>query len=113
MWALLPFAASVVARSMDEQSQIAGVTAVYVYDGRVIAHASDFNRSRPGGFTVLEAQTHRVEQSLAFAVVRTLASPALHENLDAYECEKIMRKMKGKVYIIPVPHPDSAGEQHG
>lgn len=92
---------------MDEKL-IAGVTAVYVYDGRVIAHASDFNRSRPGGFTVLEAQTHRVEQALASAVVRALASEALHENLDAYECERIIAKMKGKSYIIPVATPDSA-----
>lgn len=97
--------------SMDENPSIAGVTAVYVYDGRVIAHASDFNRSRPGGFTVLEAQTHRVGQALAFAVVRALASTALHENLDAYECERIMNKMKGKTYIIPVAHENSAGAE--
>jgi hypothetical protein len=94
---------------MDKLSVPSGVTAVYVYDNRVIAHASDFNQSRPGGFTVLEAQTHRVEQALAFAVVRALASPALHENLDAYECERILQKMKGKTYIIPVGHTPSAG----
>jgi hypothetical protein len=94
---------------MDENPSIAGVTAVYVYDGHVIAHASDFNRSRPGGFTVLEAQTHRVEQALALAVVRALASTALHENLDGYACEQIVRKMKGKSYIIPVAHAPSVG----
>lgn len=91
---------------MTEKPVPAGVTAVYVYDGRVIAHASDFDRSRPGGFTVLEAQTHRAEQALAVAVVRTLASPALHENLDAYDCEQIVRKMKGKSYVLPVGHGD-------
>lgn len=91
-----------------------GVTAVYVYDGRVIAHASDFNQSRYGGFTILESQTHRVEQQLAFAVVRALASPALHENLDSYACEQIVKKMKGKSYIIPVECVIvSAGEPHG
>lgn len=89
---------------MTDKPIPAGVTAVYVYDGRVIAHASDFDRSRPGGFTVLEAQTHRVEQRLALEVVRALASPALHENLDAYECERIMHKMKGKSYVLPVGH---------
>lgn len=48
---------------------------------------------------------------LAFAVVRALASEALHENLDAYECERIVAKMKGKSYIIPVPTPGSAPVQ--
>lgn len=98
---------------MDENNSIAGVTAVYVYDGRVIAHASDFSRGRPGGFTVLEAQTHRAEQALAFAVVRALASQALHENLDAYECERIVAKMKGKSYIIPVVTENSANPVAG
>ena len=61
---------------MDENPSIAGVTAVYVYDGRVIAHASDFNRARYGGFMLIESQTHRVEMALCFAVVRALASEA-------------------------------------
>lgn len=90
-----------------------GVTAVYVYDGRVIAHASDFDRDRPGGFTVLEAQTHRVEQRLAIEVIHALASPALYENLDAYACEQIVRKMKGKSYVLPVGHDDSSDDQNG
>jgi hypothetical protein len=98
---------------MESNLSISGVTAVYVYDGHVIAHASDFNQSRPGGFTTLEAQTHRVQQALAFAVVRALASVALHENLDAYECERIMHKMKGKYYIIPVTNGRSADTSNG
>lgn len=98
---------------MDENPSITGVTAVYVYDGRVIAHANDFNRSRYGGFTLIESQTHRVEQALAFAVVRALASEALHENLDAYTCEQIVKKMKGKSYIIPVANAISAGDANG
>lgn len=79
-----------------------GLTAIYIYNGRVIATASDFERSRPGGFTVREAQTHRVELALARAVVHALASPALYENLDAYGCEQIVRAMKGTRHVIPI-----------
>lgn len=97
---------------MDESPIPSGVTAIYVYDGRVIAHASDFQRSRPGGFTVLEAQTHRAEQRLAVEVVRGLSSPALYENLDAYACEQIVQKMKGHIYVVPVGSPNSAHGSH-
>ena len=79
-----------------------GVTAVYVYDGRVIAHASDFKPDRPGGFTTFEAQSHRAKSELAWEVVRALASPALWENLTTYDCEQIVNKMKGKIHVLPI-----------
>ena len=75
---------------------------MYVYDGRVIAHASDFARDRPGGFDVIEAQTYRAKQRLAIEVVRALSSPALYENLDAYHCEQILQRMKGKMQVLEV-----------
>lgn len=83
-----------------------GVIAVYVYDGRVIASASDFNRSTPGGFTMAEAQTYRARDALSWEVVRALASPALYENLSAYDCRQIVQKMKGREQIIPISHAD-------
>jgi hypothetical protein len=98
---------------MTDKPIPAGVTAVYVYDGHVIAYASDFDRGQPCGFTLLQAQTHRVEQRLAFEVVRALSSRPLYESLDAYACEQIVRKMKGKSYVLPVGHDDSAGGQNG
>lgn len=83
-----------------------GVMAVYVYDGRVIASASDFNRSAPGGFTIAEAQTYRARDALASKIVRALASPALYENLSTYDCRQIVQKMKGREHIIPIGHAD-------
>lgn len=91
---------------MAEKPIPQGITAVYVYDGRVIAGASDFKPDRPAGFTTLKAQKHRAEQELMREVVRALASPALYENLSPYDCEQIVRKMKGNVYFLPVP-PES------
>ena len=38
-------------------------------DGRVIATATDFDTNAPGGFTLLEAQKHRVQEALAASVV--------------------------------------------
>lgn len=88
----------------------AGITAIYVYDGRVLAHASDFHRGAPGGFTQAEAQTHRAKSRLAVEVVRALSSPALYENLDAYDCERLMQKMKGKVHVLSIGQ-SPAGEE--
>ena len=88
---------------VDEAKPIPeGVTAVYVYDGRVIAAASDFKQDRPGGLTVFEVQKHRAESELCWEVVKALASPALWENLSAYDCEQIVRKMKGRAFLVAV-----------
>lgn len=83
-----------------------GVAAIYVYDNRVIASASDFAPDRPSGFTVLEAQKYRAQRQLAFEVVRALSSPALYEGLGVYECEQIMQRMKGKIVLLPVGHQE-------
>lgn len=81
-----------------------GVTAVYIYDGRVLASASDFARDTPGGCTVREAQEYRAKNRLAGEVIKALASQALWENMDHYLAEQIMRRMSGRVEIIAVGH---------
>jgi hypothetical protein len=86
-----------------------GVIAVYVHEGRVVAHAADFNRSTPGGFTVREAQESRVHMSLAHAVVRECCSRLVSDNLDSYECERILNKLPGKAHLIPIGHEDKDG----
>jgi len=89
-----------------------GVTAIYVYEGRVLASASDFAGDRPGGFTKQEAQEHRARRQLCVEVVKALASSALWENLGMYECEQIVRHMRGKVHIVPVGYSPSGGTKH-
>lgn len=80
-----------------------GVSAIFVVEGRVIAHVTDFNRSTPGGFTMQEAQKHRATARLGAAVVRELASPLLYSGLDDYDCERIMNKIKGgTVHVLPI-----------
>lgn len=86
---------------------VSGVTAIYVVEGRVIAHASDFNRSRPAGFTVQEAQEHRARERLACEVIKELSSPLLYNNMDAYTCEQILRKLPGSTFVLPVSSPVS------
>lgn len=83
-----------------------GVTAIYVYKDRVLATASDFATSRPGGFTVQEAQESRARHQLSVEVVRALASPALYENLGSYDCDQIVRKMGGSIHIAHIGHDE-------
>ena len=95
---------------MADEKVPTGVSAIFVAEGRVIAHVTDFSQSRPGGFTVREAQESRAKSRLGFAVVRELASPLLYSGLDEYDCERIMNKIKGgKVHVLPIG--SSAGER--
>lgn len=83
-----------------------GVTAIYIYEGRVIASASDFDRNAPGGCTLREGQTWRAARRLSIEVVKALASPTLYEGLDGHDCEQIVRKMKGRQLIVAIGHAD-------
>jgi|SRR6185312_11083293 len=83
-----------------------GVTAIYVHEGRVIAHVSDFHRDAPGGFTTREAQQYRARDALALAVVRALSSPLLGDHCDAYLAQQLLQRMPGKVHILPVGYGD-------
>ena len=91
---------------------ITGVTALFIIEGRVLAHATSFELSTPGGLTLEEAQTYRAKRQLAFEVVKALASPRLYERLDAHDCENIMAKIDGRVQIVPVSANESTGEPH-
>lgn len=79
-----------------------GMSAIFVADGRVIAHVTDFNRSTYGGFSLQESQEHRVRDKLAAAVVKELSSPLLYSNLDSYDCQRILEKIPGKVHVLPI-----------
>jgi hypothetical protein len=92
-----------------EETVPPGVIAVFVHEGRVVAHAADFNRSAPGGYTLKEAQEARVRMSLAHAVVRESCSRLVSDNLDNYECERILHKLPGKAHLITIGHGDKDG----
>lgn len=87
---------------------VSGVVAIFVIDGRVIAHAADFNRSCPGGFTVAQAQEHRARDRLSFEVVKELASPTLYNGLSQYNCDRIVRGIKGgSIHVLQLQCPSS------
>lgn len=86
-----------------------GVIAVFVHEGRVVAHAADFNRSIAGGHTLQDAQKSRVRISIAQAVVRECCSGLVADNLDSYECERILQKLPGKTHLIPIGHGGKDG----
>lgn len=95
----------------DAQVTPPGVAAIFVIDGRVIAHAACFNRSTPSGFTLAEAQEHRARGMLAWEVVKALASPALYSGLDTYGCERIVNSIKGgHVHVMQLGSPSSAAD---
>jgi hypothetical protein len=71
-----------------------GVVAVLVgADGREIAHAADFKRDKPGGFTLDEAQRGRCKRALAMAVIDACASPMLRDSIEMYDAERIVQRL--------------------
>lgn len=88
-----------------------GLVAVFTDEaGHVIATATDFDTSRPGGFKQIEAQRSRIGRSLAWKVIDAYSSPNLTRAIDEYQREQIIRNLttahKCNVKIIPVGYSD-------
>lgn len=72
-----------------------GIVLVFLDEkGHAIAHAADFDRSAPGGFTLQEGQRRRAERQLAWAVCEAYASPMFARGIDAYDRERIMHRLR-------------------
>jgi hypothetical protein len=94
-------------------SQPVGVVLVFIDErGHAIAHAADFERQAPGGFSLLEGQRHRARRMLAMAVCNAYASPMLVRGLDAYDCDRIMERLCRvhgcRVHEVAIGHNDGA-----
>ena len=97
-------------RPLSEEQMPPGVVAVFISDGRVVAHAAEFNRSTYGGFTLRESQEVRARASLAHAVVRECCSRLISDNLGTYECEQLLARLPGKTHLIQIGHGDKDGQ---
>lgn len=84
-----------------------GIVAVYVHEGRVIAHVADFLPDRYGGYTKRESQEHRVNDAIGVAVVKACGSYLLGEHIDRYTAGLVLQRLPGKVVVIPIGYEDS------
>lgn len=79
-------------------------------DGRVVAHAANFNLDRPGGFKLRDAQEARAHRALASKTIRDFCSPVIADAMDQYECEQVVRRMQDKLgykkTIIPIGYEE-------
>lgn len=92
---------------MSKTTEPRGCVGVYTdAEGRVIASVSDFDLSGYGGFSLYEGQKVRAQWRLAVAIVDAYCSNVITRALDTYDCEQIVRKLKGKMTFIPVGHAD-------
>ena len=92
-------------------SDLAGVVLVFLDEkGNAIAHASDFDRSAPGGFSLREGQRSRAERQLAWAVCEAYASPMFTRGIDAYDRQRIMHRLRDahgcKVHEVLIGHKE-------
>ena len=87
-----------------------GVVAILVSpDGNVIANASCFDRTTPGGFTMQEAQASRARDLLNYAVIKALSSPILSNAVSGYEASSIisaMRRNGCKIFEISIGYDE-------
>jgi hypothetical protein len=88
-----------------------GCVGVYTdEEGHVIASVSDFNPSGMGGCTLYFAQRSRVRGQLSHAIVSAYCSRVVSDALERYDCEQIVRKLKGRMTFVPIGHPDEKME---
>lgn len=89
-----------------------GVVALFIApDGHVIASANDFDRTRPGGCSIVKGQTWRARDRVKWEAVKALASPAVTDALDGYLLEQIADRMlrKGyRIHIVEIGHGEVA-----
>lgn len=75
-------------------------------DGSVIASVIDCGRSRPGGYSVEQAQTQRARTALANAAIRALCVPDVAEVMRGYDAEQLVQSLvdqKGyRITTLPV-----------
>jgi hypothetical protein len=108
-----PLDARVERRQEMSMAKVAGVVLVFIDErGHAIAHAGDFERQAPGGFTLHEGQRHRAKRALAHAVCNAYASPMLVRGMDSCDCERIMERLCRvhgcKVHEVSVGHVGGA-----
>lgn len=90
--------------NMSIETQL-GCVGVYTDEqGQVIASVSDFDKTGYGGFSLYAGQKIRAQRALVIAVVDAYCSKVIMDALDSYDCEQIVRKLKGKMTFIPVGH---------
>lgn len=92
---------------------VAGVVLVFLDEaGRAIAHAADFHRDRPGGYSLEEAQRLRAKRALGVAVCRAYASDQLVRAIEGYDCERILQNLVNKfgcrIHQISIGHNKEA-----
>lgn len=76
--------------SDDKKIEPKGVIAIMTTpSGDVIATASDFDRSAPGGCKLWEGQKWRAAQQVKWATVRAYCNPAITDALGGYMLEQI------------------------
>lgn len=91
--------------------EVKGVVAVFVGpDGREIASVSDFSTDGYGGFTMRQAQEHRIRYAVADAVAERFASTEFTKHLDNYQRRQVLDAMTRdggyKLHIIPIGYDD-------
>jgi hypothetical protein len=84
-----------------------GVVAVFVgSDGHAVASCADFDQSGYGGYTMQEAQTHRIRETIARRVAEAFASTEFTKHLDTYKVRCVIDQMIARdgyfLHIIPV-----------
>jgi hypothetical protein len=88
-----------------------GIVAVFVGpDGHCVASVSDFDTSGYGGYTMREAQEHRIRDAIATAVANALASNDFTKHIDVYHKREVLRAMERTagyhLHLVPVGYEE-------
>ncbi len=86
------------------------ITLIIAPDGRVVAHAADFNQSGYGGFTPAEAQSIRAHDKMTRALLRETCATYIASSVSSYAADLILREVcenqRFKVHKIYIGYDD-------
>lgn len=84
-------------------------------DGYVWAHAADFDRTAPGGCTLLEGQEARARERVALKFIAATCNSNLGDVFEPYEArqllDRVVRKRGFHLTVVPIGHADCAADQ--
>jgi hypothetical protein len=83
--------------AMSDAKKIKGVIGVFTNpNGEVIASAPVFDRTQPGGFTLLEAQRCGAKRLLAYEIAKAYCSSVYVDSMSEWFMESAMNAMLNK-----------------
>jgi hypothetical protein len=71
-----------------------GLVGMILVDGRIVATATDFDQSKPGGFKLIDAQRRRIRYALGKKLIENYGGSVMSRLFDSEECYDLINEIE-------------------